>query len=96
VVGSPLYVVGVDRGDRIVSIDNTPMTSGADVQTLLQAKKPGDRVAITWESRGETRSGTMTLAERDQLEIVPYESAGMTVTDEMKTLRTAWLGSKAR
>jgi predicted metalloprotease with PDZ domain len=95
-VGSPLYTVGVDRGDRIVSIDNTPMTSAADVQTVLQGKKPGDRVAITWESRGQTRTATMTLAERDQLEIVPYESAGMAVTDEMKALRAAWLGSKVR
>ena len=95
-VGSPLYVVGIDRGDRIVSIDNTPMTSPTDLQTLLQSKKPGDRVAITWESRGQTRSASMTLAERDQLEIVTYESAGMPVTDEMKALRTAWLGSKAR
>ena len=72
------------------------MTSPADVQTLLQSKKPGDRVAITWESRGQTRNATMTLAERDQLEIVTYESANMPLTDEMKALRTSWLGSKAR
>jgi predicted metalloprotease with PDZ domain len=94
-IGSPLYVVGVDRGDRIVSLDGRPMTAATDVQAVLQAHKPGDRIAITWEARGETRTASMTLAERDQLEIVPYEAAGMAVSDAMKALRAAWLGSKA-
>jgi predicted metalloprotease with PDZ domain len=95
-VGSPLYAVGVDRGDRVISLDGKPVASAADVQTLLQSKKPGDTVAITWEARGETRTATMTLMENDRLEIVTYEAAGMPVTDEMKALRDSWLGSRVR
>jgi S1-C subfamily serine protease len=93
-VGSPLYVAGVDRGDRIVSLDGKPIMNAADVQRVLDAHKPGDRVSIVFESRGETRTSTMTLVEPDDIEIVTYESAGLAVTDEMKALRRAWLGSK--
>jgi predicted metalloprotease with PDZ domain len=95
-VGSPLYRAGLDRGDRIVSLDDKPMTSGADVEAVLAAHKPGDRVNITYESRGETRSGVMTLMEREQMEIVTYEKAGMPVTEEMKQLRERWLGSQVK
>jgi predicted metalloprotease with PDZ domain len=95
-VGSPLYQAGLDRGDRIVSLDGKPMTSPADVEAVLAAHKPGDRVNVTYESRGETRNGVLTLAERDQLEIVTYEKAGMPVTEEMKQLRERWLGSQVK
>ncbi|HEY0810386.1 MAG TPA: PDZ domain-containing protein [Longimicrobiales bacterium] len=95
-VGSPLYQAGVDRGDRIVSLDDKPMTGSADVDAVLKAHKPGDRINIVYESRGETRNAVLTLAESDQLEIVTYEKAGMAVTEDMKRLREAWLGSKVR
>lgn len=95
-VGTPLYQVGLDRGDRIVSLDDKPMRSSADVQAVVEAHKPGDRINIEWESRGDTRKAALVLAERDQLEVVTYEAAGMTVTEEMKALRQAWLGSKVK
>jgi hypothetical protein len=62
---------------------------------VLGAHKPGDEIAITYESRGEQRSATVKLTEREQWEIVTYEKAGMAVTDEMKALRSAWLDSKS-
>src|SRR5688572_99668 len=95
-VGSPLYRAGVDRGDQIVSLDDKPMKGSADVDAVLKAHKPGDRINIVFESRGATRNAVLTLAESDQLEIVTYEKAGMAVTEDMKRLREAWLGSKVR
>jgi len=37
----------------------------------------------------------VVLVENPAVEIVPYESAGMPVTDAMRELRRSWLGSKA-
>lgn len=93
-IGTPLYQTGLDRGDRIISLDGKPMRSPADVQAVLQAHKPGDRLNVEWASRGQTRTAVLTLTERDQLEVVTYEAAGMAVTPEMKAVREAWLGSK--
>ncbi len=95
-VGSPLYQAGVDRGDRIVSLDGRVMNSPADVAAVLAARKPGDTVPITFESRGTTHTANVVLAESDRLDVVTYEAAGMTVTPEMQALRAAWLGSKVR
>jgi predicted metalloprotease with PDZ domain len=95
-VGSPLYVAGVDRGDRIVTLDGRAMTAPADLESVVAAHKPGDRVSIVFETRGATRNEVVMLAEQPRLEVVTYEQAGMTVTPEMTALRESWLGSKAR
>ena len=95
-VGTPIYQAGVDRGDRIVSLDGTPILNSAMVQTILDAHKPGDQLTIVFESRGETKTATMTLIERQQLEIVTNEKAGLAVTPEMIAMREAWLGSKVK
>jgi predicted metalloprotease with PDZ domain len=95
-VGSPLYAAGADRGDRIVSLDGKPLKNANDIDPILAAHKPGDEIGIVFESRGQQVTATMKLAEREQLEIVTYEKAGLTVTDEMKAVREAWLGSKVR
>jgi predicted metalloprotease with PDZ domain len=94
-VGSPLYEAGLDRGDRILSLNGRTVTTAADMTAVLGAHKPGDEIAITYESRGERRSAAVKVAEREQWEIVTYEKAGMAVTDEMKALRSAWLDSKS-
>ncbi|HEX6007015.1 MAG TPA: hypothetical protein VFY80_03575 [Burkholderiales bacterium] len=95
-VGSPLYRAGVDRGDHIVSLDGRVLRAAADIAGILVTHKPGETIPIVFESRGVTVNGNVTLGEEERLEVVTYEAAGMTVTDEMKTLREAWLGPKAR
>ena len=95
-VGSPLYAAGVDRGDRIVSLDGVPLANPAGVQSVLDAHKPGDRIEIVFESRGQQRTETLTLAEPEQLEILTYEKAGLAVTPEMLALREAWLSSNLK
>ena len=62
-IDSPLWDAGVDRGDRIVSIaGRTP--GDRDALTLILADhRPGDRVAIRYESRGESFDTEMTLQQ---------------------------------
>jgi predicted metalloprotease with PDZ domain len=94
--GTPLYEAGVERGDRIISIAGETIVDAAALTRLLAARRPGDRVAITYEQRGATRTAEVALAEDPQLEVMTYERAGMTVTDNMRRFRAAWLGSRSR
>lgn len=95
-VGSALYEAGVDRGDRIVSLDGRAMRTPTDVTEVLTAHKPDDQIEVVFESRGESRTATLTLQEREQLEVVTYEKAGMQVTPELVTVRESWLSSKVK
>jgi len=92
--GSPLYLAGLSRGDRITSIDGRQVTSAAELDAILAARAPGDRVTIDFEQRGRSRTATVTLAEDDHLEVVTYERAGREVTPEIRRFREEWLGSK--
>ncbi len=94
-IGTPLYEAGIDRGDRILTLDGRPVAAEADVAAVLAAHAPGDAIAITFEQRGRTGSATLTLAEDPTLEVVTFETAGRPVTDEIRAFRAAWLGSRA-
>ncbi|HWA40926.1 MAG TPA: hypothetical protein VG712_04895, partial [Gemmatimonadales bacterium] len=41
-IGTPLYVAGVESGDRILRVDDRPMTSEAAWDQMLAAHRPGD------------------------------------------------------
>jgi S1-C subfamily serine protease len=45
-------------GDVITAVDDTTVTNGADLQTAIDAKRPGDTVSITY-----TRDGTSTTVQ---------------------------------
>ena len=94
-VDGPLYRAGLDRTDKIITIDKTKLTSGKDLDSLLARHKPGESVEIEYEQRGDVRTTKLTFEENNQLEVVPYETALIPVTDSMNAFRAEWLGSKA-
>jgi predicted metalloprotease with PDZ domain len=93
-IGSPLYAAGLDRGDRIITIDGRTITARADVDAALSSHKPGEVVRVEFATRGETRTESLTLLENPALELVPFEQTAETVTDEIKSFRAAWLGAR--
>ena len=93
--GSPLYNAGLDRGDRIVEWDGKAIKTQAELTTLLDAHKPGDRIRLQVETRGGKKEAELELAGPPGFEMEPYEMAGKELTPEMKAFRDAWLGSKA-
>jgi len=96
IIDSPLYEAGIDRGDKLLNLDGTAIRNARDLQRVLASHEPGDTIAVTYESLGVQYDTTLTLAEDQTLELVPYEQAGMEVTDEIKTFRGNWLGSKVQ
>lgn len=95
-VGGPLYVAGLDRGDRVTSLDGQAVASSADVQRIIGAHKPGDKLAIEFDQRGEKKRAELLLTQDPQMEIVAFENAGREVTDEIKKFREQWLGPHAQ
>jgi predicted metalloprotease with PDZ domain len=92
--GTPAFEAGLDQGDVIVTVDGKPMAGGA-LQAALKARKPGDRLTITFKRRGgATGTATITMKEDPGLETVAIESTGAALTAEQRAFRHAWLGSK--
>ncbi len=96
VIGTPLYDAGIDRGARITSIDGRPIGSAEDLRSAVAVKRPGDRIALTFEQRGVTRTATTTVIEDPTIEVVSFEDAGVAVEPGVRRMREEWLGSRAQ
>jgi predicted metalloprotease with PDZ domain len=94
-IGSPLYVAGLDAGDVILRIGDTPVATVRDVEAVIAARAPGDTLPIEFEQRGERKRAELKLTEDPRLEVVTYESAGRPVTRQMREFRRQWLASRA-
>lgn len=95
IIGSPLYEAGIDRGDILLNLDGTPLRNARDLQRILVTHEPGDTISVRYESLGVQYETTLTLAEDQTLELIPYEEAGLEVTEAMQTFRDSWMESKA-
>jgi S1-C subfamily serine protease len=63
---SPAQKAGLTKGDVIVAVDNTDITSFDDLLTGLATKKPGDTVKVTAvDSNGHKHTYTVKLNELD-------------------------------
>ena len=93
-IGSPLYEAGIDQDDQLISLGGETITNARVLQRILAAHAPGDTLEVTYESVGIRYDTTMILAQDPTLELVSYEQVGMEVTQEMKSFRESWLGSK--
>jgi predicted metalloprotease with PDZ domain len=91
-VGQPIYQAGIDDGDRIISIDGTPLNDDTAVRTVLARHRPGDTVQVELVQRERRRSVQLVLQEDPTLELVTYEAAGLPVTDAIRRFRESWLG----
>jgi predicted metalloprotease with PDZ domain len=92
---TPAIEAGFDQDDVINSVDGKPASSGAMIQIIVSAHKPGDRVTIAYSHPdGKTGSGTVTLGEDPEMIAVTLESTGGTPSAAQKAFRDAWLSSK--
>jgi predicted metalloprotease with PDZ domain len=90
-IGSPLYQAGLDAGDIISTLDGQPLGSDSIYQAIKAAHRPGDQIEVRYQSRGASRTATLTLVEDPRLEVVTFEEAGKPLPEEARRLREAWL-----
>lgn len=93
--GGSFYNAGIDRGDRVFAVDGVPTPSADSLMAVVRRHAPGETVRVDVAQRNGRHELPVTLVENPAVEIVTYESAGMPVTDAMRSFRQAWLESKA-
>lgn len=91
--GSPLYDAGVERDDRMAQLDGAPVRSAAQVDSIVAAHRPGDRIPLVFFSRSGTTQTVLTLAENPHIEFVLGEDAGQPPTAAQLAFRQRWLAS---
>lgn len=94
-VGQPAYRAGLDRGDVIRTIGGMPVGSRAALDSILARHRPGDTLAVAFESRGHSLTGQVILEADPRMELVPAEAAGVALTPGVQEARRRWLASRA-
>jgi len=61
--GSPAATAGLRPGDRLVRVDNQPLTSAIDFYVTLAERRPGQRLGLLVERGGKTIEASVELQE---------------------------------
>jgi putative serine protease PepD len=64
VADTPASRAGLQTGDVITKLDGTTIESADDLSGVIDDKKPGDKLKVTFERNGSTRTVTATLGTR--------------------------------
>ncbi|MGB1241257.1 MAG: M61 family metallopeptidase [Chitinophagales bacterium] len=94
VKGSPLYNAGLDIGDVITAINGEVLKENVSVYKVIENYKVGERIEISYLHHGKAQKTFAKLAENSQLEVIPFEKAGLKVSKQAKEFRQKWLTSK--
>lgn len=92
VIGTPLYNAGLDVDDEIISLNGKPLRKKDDLMELLKSHKPGDKLDIEYNHRGNKTSTKIVLAENPAYTIVPFEKDGKKADAASIEFRKKWLG----
>ena len=61
---TPARQIGIFSGDLIIGVDDTPITSAADLSTVMDTRRPGDTIVLSWIDRaGIPHSAPVVLAK---------------------------------
>ena len=63
---SPAEKAGLKKGDTLVKVGTTPLTSTEELPRLLRGKKPGDKVELEVLRDAKTLKIEVVLAKRPQ------------------------------
>jgi len=96
IIGSPLYKAGLDRGDRILTIDRLKINNQGQWDHAMKRYEPGETATIRFIQRGTERTAELTFDEDNKLEVVTYEAADMDVSDAQLAFRHSWIGEDSQ
>jgi predicted metalloprotease with PDZ domain len=88
--GSPAYIAGLDTGDLLTAIDGKMITKKEDFETLLATMSVGQKMTVTFERFGQTKTTEVTLASDPTYTISLEEK----VSRKLAKNRSDWLEKK--
>lgn len=62
--GSPAAKAGLQQGDIITRIDDTPVDAGETVVGIIRGHKPGDKITVHYVRNGQAATVTVPLEEK--------------------------------
>jgi predicted metalloprotease with PDZ domain len=90
----PVYNAGLDFDDVITQLDGKPVASAEDLQSVLAAHQPGDKIWVKYIHREVPNEAEIILQEDPSIKVETYEEEGKPVSEEVNRFRKAWLGTK--
>lgn len=90
-IGTAAYKAGLEKGDKILKVNNTPLEEGYTFNDLIGDYSPNDTFSVTYERYGVTKETTVTLQQDPtySIEINPSQ------TDRaIMKKRNSWLDPK--
>ncbi|MBO9203138.1 MULTISPECIES: M61 family metallopeptidase [Niastella] len=96
VTGTPLYNAGLDFNDVIMQIDGKLVARPADINEIIATHKPGDVINVQYKHRNENKMASLTLAENPMIAISALEESDTSFTNDMRSFRKSWLGTKIK
>ncbi|GGH11186.1 M61 family metallopeptidase [Mucilaginibacter phyllosphaerae] len=93
---APVYKAGLDADDVILKLNGNDIKDVAALTIAIKDKKPGDKVTVNYKNRTGSHEAIIILEESPVIEVVIYEKAGKTLTQQQKDFRSNWLSSKVK
>ena len=90
-MGTAAYKAGLEKGDKIISVNNTPITKENSFSDMITDLRPNDVLNITYERYGVTKETSATLQQDPSytIEINPSQTDRLIVKR-----RNLWLDPK--
>lgn len=67
VADGPSGLTALRSGDKLIKLDDTPVSTEDDVWSFLASKKPGDAVKVSVRRRGQVLTVRVVLGSKDEL-----------------------------
>ncbi|MET3977797.1 putative metalloprotease with PDZ domain [Mucilaginibacter sp. UYP25] len=96
VSNTPVYKAGLDAGDTILKIDGQDVKAATAIADIIKDKKPGDKLSVSYKNRTGSHDATIVVEESPAFEVVTFEKAGKTLSQQQKDFRSSWLSSKVK
>lgn len=87
--GTALYDAGMEKGDRLISINNVPVHTTNELNKLINSLEVGKTYSVTFEQLGVEKTGSFT-AVQDPRVTLAYLSADRCTKKALKK-RNEWL-----
>ena len=68
-IGTSAYKIGLDKGAKIISINNTPIKSAEEFNNITSALKSGEKISLKFSNYGEIKTAEVAVGKNPSFEI---------------------------